>query len=289
MIAPQRERSLIAKLGLDSSDFKIVADVGNTGAYYSTYKSPVDGSTISFSPLYHDENPEKIISLFDRFPDEDVSEKIKGIRNYQGLPIDIISDEVLTAAVKTGCLPTPSVNSTAGEKFFAFTPIQGVGLLEKALLEKARAIVACVRYGQHFAGVTKIKDPLDILMALKRYKMIGSHSEILRQYALLHKLGIGKVSKDPYHSGRYNFNLIDTEDNMRALDLAIQYLTVHEIIKPDSSAVKAKTLLLPGITGSYGSPTATRMAIKTVRQTKMSRSSIDALNHLIIGGSSGID
>ncbi|MCK4816756.1 hypothetical protein KA005_13380, partial [bacterium] len=188
-----------------------------------------------------------------------------------------------------GCIPTPSVNSSAGEKFFVFTPLQGVGKLEKALLEKARAIIACVRYGQHFATVTKIFDPLLILERLQGRKKIGAHSEILRQYALLHKLGVGKIARDRFHSDRFNFHLIDTEDNMRALELAIQYLTIKEVVKPDSSANKAKQLLLPGFEGSYGSTTTTRMSCSTVKPTEMSSSSIDALNHLIIGGSSGID
>ena len=184
--------------------------------------------------------------------------------------------------------PTPSVNSTAGEKFFAFTPVQGVGKLEKAILEKARAIIACVRYGQHYAGVTRIREPLDILDALIRRKRIGAHSEILRQYALLHKLGVGRIRKDSQYQDRYHFHLIDTEDNMRAMQLAVQYLTVKEVIKANSAAHRAKELLLPGITGSYGSTSATRMAAQNVKPTIMSKNSIDELNHFIIGGSSGI-
>ncbi len=289
MIAPQKEHRLVAKYGLDHKSFQIITDVGKTGTFYRSYKSPVDGSTIGYSPLYHDENPEKFISLFERFPDEDVSSKIKEIRKCQGLPIEKINDPVLIEAIRIGCIPTPSVNSTSGKKLFAFTPLQGVGKLEKTLLEKARAIVSCVRYGQHFAGITRIAEPLDILLALKSRKRIGSHTEILRQYALLHKLGVGKISKDTIHAGRYIFHLLDTQDNMRALELAIQYLTMRDVIKRDSSANRAKQLLLPGFSGGYGSTTTTRMALRTVRATQMSKSSIDALNHLIIGGSSGIE
>ena len=289
LISPQKERNIIKKHGFDTNSFKIITDVGKTGAFYESYKSPADGSTIAYSPLYHDENPEKILSLFERFPNKDVSEKIKKIRNYQGLPIEKISDPILIEAIKMGCLPTPSVSSTAGQKFFAFTPLAGVGKIEKALLEKARAIVACVRYGENFAGITRIHDPLAVLYKLKNYKSIGSHSEIRRQYILLHKLGIGRITKDPNYSSRYNFELIDTEENMRALELAIQYLTVKEVIKIDEAAYKAKQLLLPGIAGSYGSTTSTRMSVKTLKQTQMGKSSLEALNHLIIGGSSGID
>ena len=288
MVAPRRERILISKHNLNPDEFGIIADIGKSGTFYKSYTSPVDGSEIGYSPLYHDENPEKIIGLFDKYPDEDVSKKIKKIRNYQGLPVDVITDPILREAIRIGCIPTPSVSSSAGEKYFAFTPLPGVGKLEKTLLEKARAIVACVRYGENFAGITRIRDPLAILYTLKRSKEIGSHSEIKDQYLLLHKLGVGRITKDSTYTSRYYFQIIDTDDNMRALDLAIQYLTVKEVVKYDGAAQKAKQLLLPGVIGSYGSPTATRMKTNILKPTTMSKPSIDELNHLIFGGISGL-
>jgi len=284
LVAPQRERDVQKKHNLDANAFKIIADVGKGGSFYKTYTSPVDGSTVAFSPLYHDENPEAILRLFDKFPNADVSKILRSIRDYQGKPIDRISDPVLREAIKSGCIPTPSVDSTGGKKHFAFTPVQGVGKLEKSLLEKARALVACVRYGQHFAGVTRIKFPLLILEKLRTIKRLGAHSEIVRQYSVLHKLGVGKITKDRFYTSRYNFDLIDTEENMRALDLAIQYLTVKEVTKADPRIDEARQFLLPGI---YGSPTNTRMSLRDVKTTEMSEQSINQLNHLIIGGSSG--
>jgi hypothetical protein len=284
MMAPQRERELIRKYNIDDSTFSMITDVGKSGAFYKSYTSPVDGSVIGFSPLYHDENPEKLLELFDKFPGYDVTTKLQSIRAEQGRPIEAISDPILMEAIRMGCIPTPSVSSTGGKKHFAFTPLQGVGILEKSLLEKARALVACVRYGQHFAGVTKIKYPLAILQKLQRTRMLGDHSEILQQYSLLHKLGVGRISQHPHYRSRYTLVLIDNEDNMRALELAIQYLTVREVIKSDPSEVDAKQLLLPGI---YGSPTQTRMSVRDIRSTQLSEDSMNRLNHLIIGGSSG--
>ncbi len=141
LMAPQRERDVQRKHNLDAAAFKIISDVGKTGEFYKTYTSPVDGSTVAFSPLYHDENPEVFLRLFDKFPNSDVSKILRSIRDYQGKPIDAILDPILREAIKTGCLPTPSVDSTGGKKYFAFTPVQGVGKLEKSLLEKARALV----------------------------------------------------------------------------------------------------------------------------------------------------
>ena len=287
IVAPRRERELIKKHNLDNETFRLIADVGRTGAFFSSYKSPVDGSDITFSPLYHDENPEKLFALFDAFPKEDVSEKLWSIRQYQGLPTDTIKDPVLLQAIKVGCVPTPSVNSSGGLKHFAFTPLEGVGKIEKGLLEKARAIIACVRYGQHFATITKVGDPLAILGALRDRRRIGSHSEILKQYALLHKMGVGVISRDPVNRSRYTFHLIDTPENLRALNMAIQYLTIKEPARPDKKLDSARQLLLPGIAGSYGTPAKTRCEVVTVQPTGMSEASINKLNHLLIGGSSG--
>lgn len=285
MITPNRERQIVRKYGLDFGDFNILKDVGLTGDFYKTYTNPTDGSKIIYSPLYHDENPERFIALLDKFTREDVIEKIRNIRKYQGCPTELIKDPILMEAVKTGCIPTPRVSSTAGPKEFMFTPLQGVGKLEKCLLEKARAIVACARYGQHFAGITRIQNPLLILRVLKSRKTIGPHSEIPKQYFLLQKLGVGRISRDPTYTSRHNFQLIDTEDNLKALDLAIQYLTVKDIVKEDSKMVNARQLLLPGI---YSSPTKTRMDLKMIKTTTLSETSINKLQHLIIGGSSGI-
>jgi hypothetical protein len=258
--------------------------VGIGGAFYRTYLSPVDGSTVSYSPLYHDENPAAFLRLFDKFPHADVSTILRSIREYQGKPVDAISHPILCEAIRTGCIPTPSVDSSGGKKYFAFTPVQGVGKLEKCLLEKARALVACVRYGQHYAGMTRIQYPLLILERLKTNRKIGPHSEALHQYALLQKLGVGRITRDRFLSSRYNFDLIDTDENLLALDIAIQYLTVKEVTKADPKLEDARQLLLPGF---YGSATKTRMSLREIKTTQLSEESVNHLNHLIIGGSSG--
>lgn len=285
LLSPARERTIVQKLSLDAKAFGIIRDIGDTGDFYKTYRSPEDGSTIAFSPLYHDENPEKLLALIDAFPDEDVTEHLRQIRAKQGQPVEAVADPVLIHAIRTGCLPTPTVTSTAGSKRFMFTPLRGVGKLEKCLLEKARAIVACVRYGEHFAGITRVQYPQLILSALQTRKVIGPHSEIKDQYVLLQKLGVGRIARDPTHRTRYNFHLYDTDENLKALELAIQYLTVLEVVKGDPKEADARQLLLPG---TYGSPTKTRMELRQVKETRLSADSIDKLNHLIIGGSSGI-
>ncbi len=287
IVSPRRERDLIKKHGLDAKTFELITDVGKAGVFIASYKSPADGSEIAYSPLYHDENPEKALKLFDEFADENVSEKLRSIWKYLGMPTDAVKDPVILQAIKIGCLPTPSVRSSKGLKHFAFTPLEGVGKFEKWLLEKARAILACVRYGQHFASITRIGDPMLILGALRTRKRIGSHSEILKQYALLHKLGVGRISPDRSSPGRYTFHMIDTPENMKALEMAVQYLTITEPSRTDSKLDSAMQLFLPGIAGAYGTPAKTRYDVVRVEATGLSEASISKLNHLLIGGSSG--
>ncbi len=285
LVAPNRSRTLCKRHSFDTRAFDIIRDVGESGDFIKSYPSPEDSSEILYSPMYHDENPKKIIELMDSYPSEDVVAILRSIREYQGTPVDSIADPVLLTAIRTGCIPTPTVTSTNGSKRFMFTPLQGVGKLEKNLLEKARAVVACVRYGEHFAGLTKILCPLVILQTLKDRKKVGPHSEIVTQYVLLQKLGVGLIRTASGFTSRYMFHLLDTDENMRAVDMAIQYLTVKEVVKGDPNEAGARQLLLPG---SYASPTKTRMELRAVKETRMSNSSINTLNHLIIGGSSGI-
>jgi hypothetical protein len=142
LVAPNRSRTLCTRHSIDSRAFDIIRDVGASGEFIKAYPSPEDSSEILYSPMYHDENPKKLIDLMDSYPTEDVVAILRSIRDYQGTPIDCITDPVLLAAIRTGCIPTPTVTSTNGSKRFMFTPLQGVGKLEKSLLEKARAIVA---------------------------------------------------------------------------------------------------------------------------------------------------
>ena len=286
LIAPNRSRSIRKRHSIDSDAFDIIRDVGLSGTFLGTYQNPEDGSEIIFSPLYHDDNPKKIIKLIDDFPDRDVVDILRSIRGYQGKPVDAVSDPVLLTAIKTGCIPTPTVHSTNGSKQFMFTPLGGVGKLEKALLEKARAIVACVRYGEHFAGVTKIHYPRLILERLKERKKIGPHTEIKDQYVLLQKLGVGLIKRSTYYPSRFVFHLLDTDENLRALDMALQYLTIQEAVRGDPKEEEARQLLLPG---AYSSTVKTRMDIQRVKETNLSENSLRRLHHLIIGGSSGID
>jgi len=115
----------------------------------------------------------------------------------------------------------------------------------------ARAILACVRYGQHYAGVTRIKNPLLIINALEERKKLSPHSEIPRQYFILWEKGIARFSRDTEHSDRYWLHIIDRKDNMKALRLARDMLTVGEAITERGLDPQVRAILF---SGTYDEP-----------------------------------
>jgi hypothetical protein len=178
-------------MAIDSTDFSVISTIGKNAGFLDSYTSPRDSREIMYSPVYWDERPDKLFSLVEKHGAEGILARLKQLRNKQGMPVDLLSDKVLLEAVDLGCLPTPTVSSTAGEKAFAFTPIVGVHKYEKALLTKARAIIACLRYGEHFGTITRINNPrLFLQRILERGRTLRPHTEIPQQWDLARKFGI---------------------------------------------------------------------------------------------------
>ncbi len=96
--------------------------------------------------------------------------------------------------------------------------------VRKVILDKALAIVSCVRCGQHFGGVTSLSSPVAVvnkLLSVSANYTIGSHSSSQRQYQLLQRMQIVE-----YLPGTYGVRvrLRPTEDNLAAARLAKELL-----------------------------------------------------------------
>jgi len=277
---PMKCSDIIYRYNLNNRDSKEIIEIGKAAGFLDRYKSPIDSEEVWFAPIYWDENPEKMINLSEKYSSNDVLKAFKSIRENQGKPVELIRDPILIEAVVNGCLPAPKVSSTAGEKQFLFTPIKGVEVYEKNLLNKARAIVACMRYGETFGNITKIKWPDAFLKSFLEKKFIRPHSEIPQQYSILVKLGVGFVERE-HGTTRYFFKLIDTEENIKAVKLAIQMITLGTINKQSNEADIAKSFLLPGM---YINPTKTRLKMKN--EVKYSAENVMLINDIIRGVSS---
>jgi len=137
-------------------------------------------------------------------------------------------------AVTIGLLPTVPVSSAGGEKAFTFVPYTGALIsdpTEREILDRARAIVACVRYGERHALASKIRYPVALLQTLldrSRDHALNQHTEIKEQYAQLVKRGVGTIERN---GAWYRFRLIPSEENLRAVRLAIELISHGEILE----------------------------------------------------------
>ena len=130
---------------------------------------------------------------------------------------------------------------------------------ERVILDKARAILACVRYGQNFAAGRRINNPRAILRRLRDKKSCSrGHPDLFSQYGLLVEKLIGEPIRES--ESRWNFRVFDHAENMKALDVAIEMLEHGETPSTHIHLDAQKALLSP--TG-YNGPSPTRVRLNT--------------------------
>ena len=113
-----------------------------------------------------------------------------------------------------------------------FTPPVGtpkIPIVEKEIYEKAMAVIACLRQGQHF-GKWRVKWPVAIINAWldpARGKLKPT-TLAKEQYA---QLALRKICRlVPSGSDYYSVEFIDLPENRRALELAREMLTTTDFI-----------------------------------------------------------
>ena len=111
-------------------------------------------------------------------------------------------------------------------------------------------------------------------MLLKDRKKLGPHSEVPTQYSPLVELFVGHV--EPETGGKYTFHLYESDENMRALDVAIELSAIGETRVGGAKAADAVSrLLLPA---SFHDPARTRMEVKrSVKRTPESTAKVAAI------------
>lgn len=275
---PHKEKDIKSQLSIGPNDYDCLKDIGSTTSLLDSYISPKDSESIIYSPLYWDDNPGKIFQLIEKHDSSSLADSLKIIKSYQGISGDKINDNVLKDAITLGCFPTLSVSSTSGLKKFVFTPQFGVGKEEKVLLHKARVLLSSVRYGENFAGITKIHSPQKLINALAGRGYLQGHSESLKQYESARNQGLVKLI--PTTINRYEVHFIDNEENKKAVNMALEMLQIGEASKLDNSHEVAKKILLPE---SIKHPIQTRTHILKTESVNRSTSTIEKINDLIRG------
>ncbi len=291
-LSPITGEQVKKKFGLDDRAYEIVLDIGKSGRLIGQYKSTKTNEDVLYSPVYWVENPDKLENMYNmlkKFGADRVYDALKKIKDYQGFPLmdNILKsdsekltneEKIIAEAIQRGIILAPQVESFKGRKKFAFTPNIGIPVHEKIILEKSMAILACIRYGEHFGKITKIKFPEVILdKLLNSPYRIGPHTEIRKQYAILTGRGMGRIFADKALSDRYYFELIATEENKKAVKLARDLLKVGEVLEEKGLSKELQGVLF--YPGTYEE--ALRTLPKLKKQAHISKETQETVSDIL--------
>jgi len=228
---PVPSEMLISETGIESSDLERVMNLGTQSELVKAV-SGVDG-TILYSPYTGFENPGLLSQLADAHGGDQMIAEFSRLREHQGLAVTFDEFPLLFDAIGRGLLLAPAVELPGGyEQPFATLPYtldSGILLGEKPVLDKALAVIACVRCGEEFGGFTSLSSSVSAIDALLRDGALNPHSSHTRQYKLMRNKGIIAFGPDTRPGGRWvTPTLIDTPDNRQALEIARDLLTMGE-------------------------------------------------------------
>lgn len=245
----------LQEMGLSGQDVGIMKDIMKTGQLLSS--GVVGGNSMLYSPLAVDNNPRAYLDWSTRYGDH-VGKIMDTLATTPGMPLAAeelsAHKTVIQEAIAGGVFMPVRINGATGNRRFLFAPHGGLKTEQKVLLDKARALVACVRYGEHFASSDPVRYPYALLRYLKNHRTFSrGHHDLNSQYGLLVEKMIARVFADP--KGGFNIEIYDTEENMQALSIAM------EMVKSgDDSPVHIKTKVQQTLGGSknYKGPTSER-------------------------------
>lgn len=237
------EKSNIYSIGAEKKVIERNVQIGVQGGYILSERTR--GKDILISPLFFSENYQLFADLTAKSGGKTIQRILQLIKDSQGWPLSLIettkmingnavTDEEISlikrlaqdSIVKPPSLKTPH----SGENFFLFPPAPGNSKLNfsnKEIYERAMALIASVRQGQLLADKYAIRNPHWILSSLKDKGYLRSSTEAQAQYQQLAIMRVGRLQE--VSPGWHRFTLIDTEENVRALKLAISLLSTGSV------------------------------------------------------------
>ncbi|MGQ4374772.1 hypothetical protein ACN6K9_001643 [Streptomyces sp. SAS_267] len=233
---PVPQEEVASKVGLDSAALPLLLEVGERAELLKRIQVP-DGDVL-YSPFFGFENPQVITELVRDHGSDQLAEAFAAVRGEQGLPV-VDTQPLLQDAIARGLLLAPAVQRPDGtlQPFAALPYILDRDLLRgrKPVLDKAMAVLACLRCGQHFGGYTSLPghalvDVIDKLLDPNR-GFLRPHEAHERQYRLIHAAGLVAFDPDPKPGGNWVMpRFIDTPDNREALRIARDLISFGEQI-----------------------------------------------------------
>ncbi|KOX19797.1 hypothetical protein ADK67_32500 [Saccharothrix sp. NRRL B-16348] len=279
---PVPVEELAARIGLDTAAVPQLLEVGDRADLVKTI--PLLDGDVVYSPFFGFENPDVVGDLVREHGPTELADAFAALRGEQGMPITA-AQPVLQDAIARGLLLAPAVelpNQTV-QPFAALPYTLNRELLRgrKPVLEKALAVLACLRCGQHFGGATNLPanalvDVIDKLLDPHR-GILQPHSSHARQYRLMHSAGIIAFAPDSLPGGSWvRPRFIDTEDNREALHIARDLITHGEPVAGRVGDEQARAALLLGQPFSAPMQTTARLRNRATVSPKQWQTVVDA-------------
>ncbi len=238
--------TLLTEIGTDAKAERKLRLIGE-GAELIRYYPLRDGTEVAVSPLHAFEHPDKLVTLFERYEADRVREAFVQVREQPGFPVLMDhSYPIMEDMIRLGLIPAPTVvGADRQERAFAIM-LYGLDPIylssKKQILERALAIIACVRCGEISGGITRIRVPDRLLAALMdpgRNYTLNGHSSASRQYAPLIRMGV--ITVVPM-GDLLGVRLIPTQDNLEATNLARNLLQRKGDAVPERGSERDFTL-----------------------------------------------
>ena len=271
-VTPVALEELADRVGIEDPALSILLPVAESAQLVKRI-SLIDGEVV-YSPFFGFEKPDVVASLVAEHGSGELAVAIAAVRGEQGMPVNDSSHPLLVDAVNRGLLMAPAVQRPDGElQPFAALPYSLDRELlrsRKPILDRALAVLACLRCGQYFGGETnldarRLVDVIDKLLDPNRGFLMphGSHQ---RQYGLMHRAGIIAFDADLRPGGSWvTPRFIDTDDNRAALRLARDLITHGEHVSGRVGDDQARRILT--LENSYSAPLQTVARLRSKART----------------------
>jgi hypothetical protein len=253
---PEKRDALLGRLGAGAKVFSACERIVTQGGLVLSKRAR--GQDILVSPAYFTDNLTALADMAAAGGAKRVEKLLHLLKQSQGWPLSMIEGRkeiagtklddhevaLLRQLVGDGILKPPSIRRPHSKKaeHFVFTPRPSnvrLNASNREIYERAMGLVAAVRKGQLLPEAYRIRSPAVLLAALRDRQYLRTNSEAGHQYRNLVTLNVGTLKHT--HGDRYEFHLIDTEENRSAVGEAISLVSTGEM---DHGAVNKEAQIL---------------------------------------------